>query len=262
MPGWLLSAARRSARILAPAICLALLLGGNLSARAAETRVAVASNFINTARQLAEQFHQRSGHRAVLSSASSGKLYAQIRHGAPFDLFLSADAERPERLAEEGLALPSRVRSYALGQLLFWAPAHGGDDQTCRNFLLRHPELRLAVANPRTAPYGAAARETLVALGLNPQSMRLVFGENIAQTFTFVASGGTDAGLVSASQLSGARSTPGCRWLIPASLHRPLVQKAALLQRGAGNPAARAFFDFLFSPEARERISADGYLLP
>ncbi|HIE54626.1 MAG TPA: molybdate ABC transporter substrate-binding protein [Chromatiaceae bacterium] len=262
MPGWLLKAARGPIRLLAGSACIALLLAGSLHASAAEVRVAVASNFLNTAEKLADQFRHQSGHRVLLSSASSGKLYAQIRHGAPFDLFLSADAERPERLASEGLAVPSQVKSYALGQLVFWAPAYQGDERNCRDYLLHHRDLRLAVANPRTAPYGAASHEALSALGLNPENMRLVFGENIAQTFAFVASGGTDGGMVAASQLVADSSTPGCRWPIPANLYPPLVQKAVLLQRGADNPAAQAFFDFLSSTEAREQISAAGYLPP
>jgi len=207
-----------------------------------------------------ERFQQQTGHQLRISSASSGKLYAQIRHGAPFDLFLSADAQRPERLATEGFARPENVRPYAIGQLVFWMPKLDGDANGCRARLLEG-NLRLALANPRTAPYGSAAWETLKALGFNPARLRLIQGENIAQAFTFVASGGADGGFVAASQLTGA-GRKGCRWPVPGDLHAPIVQQAALLKRGEPNPAARAFFGYLLSPESRKILQRAGYLLP
>ncbi len=246
-------------RLLSRCAALAALLFAT-ALDAAEARLAVASNFLPTARQLVERFQQQTGHHLRISSASSGKLYAQIRHAAPFDLFLSADARRPERLATEGFAQPENVRPYAIGQLVFWMPKQKGDARECRARLLEG-NLRLALANPRTAPYGSAAWETLKALGFNPAQLQLIQGENVAQAFTFVASGGADGGFVAASQLTGTRQE-GCRWPVPESLHAPIVQKAVLLHRGEGNAAARAFFGFLISPEARTGIERAGYLLP
>ncbi len=241
--------------------CLLAALLATGTATAGETRVAVAANFLDTAHELAARFEKRSGHRVLLSSASSGKLYAQIRNGAPFDLFLSADAERPQRLVEAGLADTGHLRTYAVGRLVFWAPGHPGDAGACR----RHLEglKRLAMANPRTAPYGAAAWEVLEALGRDPDSLRLVLGENIAQAYTFVASGGVEGGFVAAAQLARRDPPPpGCRWPVPESLHQPLRQQLVLLRRGRANPAALAFFDFLAGEEAREAIRRSGYDLP
>jgi len=234
---------------------LLLLLAG--PARGEAVRLAVASNFQETARTLADLFEKRSGRRVVLSAASSGKLYAQIRHGAPFDLFLSADAERPQRLAREGRTI-GFPRTYAIGRLVYWSPATPGDAHACREGLQRAQ--RLALANPDTAPYGAAALEVLKRLGL--EGTRRVTGENIGQTFAFVASGAVDGGFVAAAQLRGRDDLPGCRWPVPAGLHRPIAQQAALLERGAENEAAHDFFAFLFTPVARERIRAAGYDLP
>ncbi len=226
---------------------------------AAEARVAVASNFSQVARELAARFEARSGHQVRISSASSGKLYAQIRHGAPFHLFLSADAERPRRLVKAGLARPQNRRTYAIGRLVFWAPDHPGDAEVCRA-RLRHLD-RLAVANPRTAPYGAAAVETLKALGRDPGQLRLVVGENIAQAYAFTASGAVEGGLVAAAQIQG-RDLTGCRWPVPERLHHPIEQQAVLLEQGEDNPAAEGFFRFLFSEPARTLIQAAGYRLP
>ena len=246
-------------RLLTLGTCLiGLLFSAVLTAT--EARVAVASNFLPTARQLAAGFKQRSGHTLRISSASSGKLYAQIHHGAPFDLLLSADARRPERLATEGLARPDKVRPYAIGQLVFWMPKQEGDASRCRARLLEG-NLRLALANPRTAPYGSAAWETLEALGFDPAKLPLIQGENVAQAFAFVASGSADGGFVAASQPT-AGNREGCRWPVPGELHAPIVQKAALLKRGEPNPAARAFFAYLLGPEARQVIRRAGYLLP
>ena len=238
-------------------LCLAFLLPD--LAWAAEAQVAVAANFTRVAEQLAARFEARSGHRLRISSASSGKLYAQIRHGAPYHLLLSADAGRPRRLVEAGLARPGNRRTYAIGRLVFWSPRTPGDSNTCRERLL-HLD-RLAIANPRTAPYGAAAVETLKALGRDPGNLQLVVGENIAQAYAFTASGAVEGGLVAAAQLQ-ERDPAGCRWPVPEDLHHPIEQQAVLLERGAGNPAAEDFFHFLFSGPARALIRAAGYRLP
>ncbi len=240
-----------------PLILLLLALVPLQALQGAEARVAVASNFTDTARLLAERFQARSGHGILLSSASSGKLYAQIRNGAPYDLFLSADSQRPRRLVEAGLAAPESRRAYALGRLVFWAPGVEGDAAACRKRLEK--ARRLAMANPRTAPYGAAAAQVLESLGIQPE--KRVLGENIAQAYAFAASRAVDGGLVAAAQLRG-REPGGCRWPVPESLHAPIEQQMVLLKRGEKNPAALAFYRFLLSPEAAALMEAAGYQRP
>jgi molybdate transport system substrate-binding protein len=238
-------------------LALLLILFPHLAA-AGEALVAVASNFADTARRLAQEYQAASGHRIRISSASSGKLFAQIRHGAPFDLFLSADAQRPRRLQQEGLTLSGSLRTYALGRLVFWDPDHRGDAEACRQRLRQAK--RIAMANPRTAPYGAAARQVLQALGL--RTVTPVLGENIAQAYAFTAAGSVDGGFVAASQLSAQAPPRGCRWPVPERLHQPLRQQMVLLQRARDNPAARGFHRFLQSPRAGELIRQAGYRLP
>lgn len=226
----------------------------------AVARVAVASNFADAARQLAAAYGRQSGHRIEVSAASTGKLYAQIRSGAPFDVLLSADAETPRMLVEEGLADGDTLHDYAIGRLMLWSrdPARVKDGEA----LLRRGAIeRLAIANPDLAPYGAAARESLDYLRrweeLQP---KLVLGENVGQAAQFVVSGAAPLGLLPRSLVQEARRThPGSGWEIPASWHAPIMQSAVLLQRGERNPAARGFLKYLQSPAARQRIRAFGY---
>jgi molybdate transport system substrate-binding protein len=223
-------------------------------------RVAVASNFADAARQLAAAYGKQSGHKIEISSASTGKLYAQIRSGAPFDVLLSADAETPRMLVEEGLADGDTLQDYAIGRLVLWSrdPSRVKDGEA----LLRKGAIeRLAIANPDLAPYGAAARESLDYLRrweeLRP---KLVLGENVGQATQFVVSGAAPLGLLPRSLVQEARkSHPGSGWEIPASWHAPIVQSAVLLQRGERNPAARGFLKYLQSPAAKQRIRAFGY---
>ncbi|TLX21465.1 molybdate ABC transporter substrate-binding protein [Thermomonas fusca] len=223
-------------------------------------RVAVASNFADAAKQLAAAYGKQSGHRIEVSAASTGKLYAQIRHGAPFDALLSADAETPRMLVEEGLADGDTLHDYAIGRLVLWSrdPARVKDGEA----LLRKGEVeRLAIANPELAPYGAAARESLDYLRrweeLRP---RLVLGENVGQATQFVVSGAAPLGLLPRSLVQEARKTHrGSGWEVPASWHAPIVQSAVLLKRGERNPAARGFLRYLQSPAAKQRIRAFGY---
>ncbi len=233
---------------------LGLFLG--FEAWAGEARVAVAANFAPTLRELVPVFQRETGHRLRISQGASGQLFAQIVNGAPFEVFLSADQDRPARLQRRGLVAPQGRFTYAVGRLVLWSPEAGR---------VRGPEAlsegrlrRLAIANPKTAPYGAAARFTLEALGLwTALRPRLVMGQNVAQAFQFVHARQAELGFVSLAQVQGRG---GSFWLVPEAVHPPLAQDVVLLQ-GAG-AAARALFEFLRSPAARARIQAAGYEVP
>jgi molybdate transport system substrate-binding protein len=251
----------RSAWVLAAG--LLVLSGSPACARAAEpsakASIAVAANFAATANELARRFAAETGHEAVLSFGSTGTLYAQIANGAPFEVLLAADALRPLRAEAEGLAVPGTRFTYAIGTLVLWS--RDPDLVDAEAAVLRRGDFaRLAIANPKTAPYGVAAMQTLNALGLGAALReRLVMGTNIVQTFQFVATGNAALGFVALSQVAAERG--GSRWVVPSHLHDPILQDAVLLARGADNEAARAFLAFLRSPEARRIIEADGYRL-
>jgi len=222
-------------------------------AGAAEVHVAVAANFALPAKHLAEPFLRDTGHRVILSSGSTGKFYAQIKSGAPFEVLLSADEATPRRLEQDGLAVPGTRFTYATGRLALWSAR--ANVPVGEALLQKNEFERLAIANPRLAPYGAAAQEVLEKLGLwaNVRS-KLVQGENIAQTFQFVSSGNAELGFVALSQVES-----GSHWLIPAALHAPLNQDAVLLVRGKQSAAAAAFLRFLGSEPARKLIRSYGY---
>lgn len=236
---------------------LLLCLSALSPACAAKVTLAVAANFTAPMKELARQFEGKTEHQAVVSYGSTGKLYAQIQNGAPFDIFLAADQQRPLRLYEAGLG--ETPKTYAIGRLVLWSrdPALiAGDSEVLAdgNFT------RLAIANPRTAPYGVAAMQIIEALG-HQQTLqaKLVRGDNIAQTYQFVMSGNAQLGFVAASQLPGADK--GSRWIPPTTLYEPIRQDAMLLHRGTSNPAARAFMEFLDSPAAHQVVDRHGYTL-
>jgi molybdate transport system substrate-binding protein len=242
--------------------CAAVVLTIAGNAAAAEAQLAVAANFAAPAKRLAEQFAQ-SGHKLLLNVGSTGKFYAQIKNGAPFDVFLSADEETPARLEQENLAVPGTRFAYALGKLVLWSPRPEMVDNE-GNVLRQGKFRKLAIANPRLAPYGAAARETMEKLGVwTTLQEKLVQGENIAQTLQFVASGNADLGFVALSQLrdQGARVV-GSQWEVPSSFHAPILQAAVLLVHGGQNAAAREFLEFLRSRPALKVIQDYGYTLP
>jgi molybdate transport system substrate-binding protein len=246
----------------AHALLLALALPA-WSACAAEARIAVAANFVEPARELAERASRATGHALALSAGSTGKFYAQIRSGAPFDVLLSADDSTPARLEQDRLAVAATRRTYAIGRLALWSPKPGLVDER-GEVLRRAPFARLAIANPRLAPYGAAAKQAMEKLGVwHALQEKLVQGENIGQTYQFVASGNAELAFVALSQLErpGQRAA-GSRWLVPPALHAPLRQDAVLLAHGERNAAARAFLEYLESAAARELIRAYGYALP
>nr|VFK31265.1 MAG: molybdate transport system substrate-binding protein [Candidatus Kentron sp. MB]VFK34783.1 MAG: molybdate transport system substrate-binding protein [Candidatus Kentron sp. MB]VFK76945.1 MAG: molybdate transport system substrate-binding protein [Candidatus Kentron sp. MB] len=244
------------------------LLSSCVAAAGNTVHIAVASNFAETLRSVLASFEGESPHEFKISAASTGKLFAQIKHGAPFHAFLSADVERPKRLLADGYAVPGTRFTYAVGRLALWQPLDAGN--ISGPDILRHTRGRLAMANPKTAPYGKAARETLHALGLwRVWRPRLVRGENIGQTYQFVASGAVESGFVALSQLlagkpaslrpSNRSSSNGHIWPVPASLHTPLLQQAVLLRWGEDSVGAKDFLALLRSPEARGIIQAQGY---
>lgn len=218
-------------------------------ALAGQAHIAVASNFAAPMKTLAAQFEQATGHTLTLSTGATGKFYAQIKNGAPFDVFLAADDETPARLMREGDAVQSQT--YAIGRLVLWSnrPEYiDGSDAVLRKSRFK----RLSIANPRLAPYGAAAIETLTRLKLADRVQnKFVIGENIAQTYQFVASGNAELGFVAMSQvMQNGKLASGSGWLVPSSLHAPIRQDAVLLKRGENNEAARALFDYLKTPTA------------
>lgn len=234
---------------------LGLLLLG-LPVRAAEVRVAVAANFTDPARAIATAFERTSGHAALLSFGSTGQFFAQITQGAPFDVLLAADVATPARAVAAGHAVPGTTFTYAAGRLALYSTVLPGPlgDATLRAGAFQ----KLAIANPATAPYGAAAIETLKALGLfEAVSPKLVQGKSVAQALQFTDGGNAEVGFVALSQVAaGAR---GAYWLVPQVLHAPILQDAVLLARGKDNPAARAFLDFLRSDDARRIVERFGY---
>ncbi len=230
------------------------------AAQAGEVQVAVASNFTAPMQAIGETFESDTGHKAKLAFGSTGKFYAQIKNGAPFDVLLAADDETPARLVQEGAA--SSRFTYAIGTLVLWSSKPGFVD--AKGEVLRRGQYgKLALANPKTAPYGRAAIETLARLGaLSAAQSKLVQGENIAQTFQFVASGNAELGFVALSQvMKGGKVQQGSAWLVPAEMHEPIRQDAVLLSSGRANIAAQALLDYLKGDKARQVIRAFGYAL-
>ena len=244
-------------RILASAFLLAA-----APAIAGEVQVAVAANFTAPAKRIAEEFARDSGHTAALAFGGTGKFYAQIKAGAPFEVLLAADDKTPARLEEEGDAVPGSRFTYATGRLVLWSARAGFVDDK-GDVLGKGGFRHLAIANPKLAPYGQAAMETLAALkrgdALQP---RFVMGENIAQAYQFVATGNAELGFVALSQvMKDGRIGEGSAWVVPVELHRPIRQDAVLLAKGKGSPAAAAWLAYLRSDKARAVIKSFGYAL-
>ena len=226
------------------------------SAQAAQTHVAVAANFTEPAREIAALFRQKTGHEAVLIFGASGAFFTQITHDAPFEVFLSADEERPRLAVEKGFAVPESRFTYAIGKLVLWSRVLDVTDGKAT--LSAGKFSKLAIANPNSAPYGAAAVETMKALGVfDALQPRLVRGNSISQAFQFVDTRNAELGFVALAQLHGV--TAGTRWLVPENLHSPIRQDAVLLKRGANDEASKAFLSFLKEPEVRTIIESFGY---
>jgi len=231
------------------------------SACAEDALIAVATNFSEVMERLESDFEQAGDHTLTVTTGSTGKLYAQIRHGAPFDMLLAADQHRPKLLEAESQAVAGSRFTYAIGRLTLWSPdaerVSVDGSATLRVGSFR----KLAMANPDLAPYGASARETLTALGLfDALQPRMVMGENVGQAHALVATGNADLGFVALSYVLSPRNKQrGSRWDVPQGLYAPIRQDVVLLKRGAGNAAARAFVDFLKTDEARAVIENFGY---
>jgi len=230
-------------------------------ADAGEANIAVATNFLLPAREIAVAFEAEGSHSITLVAGSSGKLAAQILAGAPFDALLSADQTRITQLVERDAAVADTRFTYAVGRLVLWSPGPLPlRDGTLASLDVKAVQ-RLAIANPKLAPYGVAAEQTLAALGvLDSLRGRLVFGENVGQTFAMAASGNVTAALVAASQLATLKpGEAGHALPVPDDMHDPIRQDGVLTARGADNAAARAFLEFLKGPAAGEVIVRYGY---
>lgn len=230
------------------------------SANADEIQVAVAANFIAPMKLIAADFEKASGHRAALSFGATGKFYAQIRNGAPFDVLLAADDETPAKLEKEGFGVSGSRFTYAIGKLVLWSARPGYVD--ARGDVLKTGGFtHIALANPKLAPYGAAAIEVMTKLGLlSALEPRFVQGENIAQTYQFVSTGNAELGFVALSQVyEDGKLKSGSGWIVPASMHSPIRQDAVLLSRGKDNPAAAALLQYLKTDKAKAVIRAYGY---
>ena len=237
-------------------ILLAWLLGLS-SAFGEQVRIASAANFTAPMRELAGSFERQTGHKTQVSFASSGKLYAQIAHGAPYDVFFSADQDKPHRLIDNQLAQSDSQFTYAVGVLALWS------NEATHNLSakLAHAELhRIALANPKLAPFGAAAIEVLEALHVDTLTKpMLVKGDNVSQAYQFVHSGNANAGFVALSQIKAQPNIRGSVWIVPAHLHSPIFQDAVVLNNGIDNPAAYSFIRFVKTPAARTIIQKYGY---
>lgn len=220
-------------------------------------RIAVAANFLQPMQVLAKHFQQLGNAEPSISAGSSGKLFAQIRQGAPYDLFFSADVDKPARLLASGDAVGDAPTVYAVGQLALWSPGSAGGE-TVRAKLIENHYQRLAIANPRLAPYGAAAKDLLTSLGVfESMRRRWVMGENISQAFHLVASGNADAGLVAYSLLNADQRRQS--WLVPENLHSPVQQAAVITRHGSSHPDAGAFLRFVTGAPALRVLEEFGY---
>ncbi len=229
------------------------------TAHAEKIQVAVAANFAAVMADIVAQFEKNSEHKVVLTVGSSGKIFAQIQNGAPFQVFLSADQEKPEALENIGLSVAGSRFTYAVGTLVLWStkPGFANDGANLKSGDFN----KLALANPKLAPYGAAAVEVLESLKLKEATQsKWVMGENIAQTYQFVGSGNADLGFVALSQIMAqGEMKEGSSWIIPAELHRPIRQDAVLLKSAKNRTGAKALLTYLRSDEARAIIHSYGY---
>ncbi|KTT23942.1 molybdate ABC transporter substrate-binding protein [Pseudomonas oryzihabitans] len=230
------------------------------SVLADEVQVAVAANFSAPLKAIGETFARDTGHQLVISSGATGQLYSQIKNGAPFEVFLSADDTTPAKLEAEGAAVKGSRFTYAIGSLALWSPKTGYVDGEGA-VLKRNAFTHLAVANPKTAPYGLAATQVLAKLGLTDAvQAKLVEGQSITQAYQFVATGNAELGFVALSQIyQDGKLKEGSAWIVPADLYQPIRQDAVLLAPGKDQPAAKALLAYLKGPQAAAVLTAYGY---
>ena len=258
-------------KTLTPLIAYAIFLTGLIAfiltfpntAKAAELKVAVASNFTTTIKQLKPVFEKQTAHSLSLHFGSTGKLYAQIANGAPFDIFLAADIKRPQLLEQDGMAVKGSRFTYAQGTLVLWAPgvlsAPGGAKQQLMQDKLKN----IAITNPKLAPYGMAAKQTLQTYGKwETYQDKLRIGNNISQTYQFVEKGGVAAGMIALAQIPAEQSGSSDIWVIPITAYKPLEQQAVVLSRSEEKEAAQVFIKFLQGELAAKIIKDAGYTLP
>jgi molybdate transport system substrate-binding protein len=248
----------KPSHLLGAAVGAAACLAAAANALAGSTNVAIAANFTDAAKEIAAQFKAKTGHEAVLSFGASGQFYTQIKEDAPFQVFLSADDERPKKLVNEGFAVSESRFTYAIGKLVLWSkdPNAVKGEETLKANTFK----KLSIANPTVAPYGVAAVETLKALRLyEVVQPKIVMGNSVSQAFQFVETGNAEIGFVALSQLTGAAD--GSRWIVPQNLYSEIRQDAVLLKSGAKNEAALAFVIFLKGPESQAVIEKFGYAL-
>lgn len=227
---------------------------------AGEVQVAVAANFTVPMQQIAAEFEKDRGHKAVLSFGATGKFFAQIANGAPFEVFLAADDNTPAKLEKEGFVVPGSRHTYAVGRLVLWSAKL--DFVDANGAVLKSGNFgKLAVANPRTAPYGLAAIETLKKLNLmEAVQAKFVQGENISQAFQFVATGNADLGFVALSQVfKDGKISGGSAWVVPSQFHEPIYQDAVILGKGKDNPAADALLAYLKGDKVKAMVKSFGY---
>ena len=246
---------RRPFLAAALAVMTSLTLGG--AAFAAETKVAVAANFTEPAKEIAAKFEAASGHKVTLSFGSSGQFYTQIANGAPYEVFLSADSERPTKAEADGLAVAGTRFTYATGRLVLFSKTAGLVD--AKGAVLKTGKFeKLSIADPKAAPYGQAAVETLTKLKLyDALKPKIVTGSSITQAYQYVQTGAAELGFVALSQVINEKG--GSRWVVPAADHTPIDQQAVLLKTSANNDAAKAFLLFLKGKEAKAIIKRYGY---
>lgn len=242
--------------------CLCVFLSTTVPpAFAEQALVAVAANFIPPFREIAIEFETTTGHTLRVAAGSSGNFYSQIKNGAPFDIFFSADRERPKLLEDEGLGIKESRVTYAIGRLVLWSPNENliKGEETLR---LKQYK-RLAMASPKTAPYGVAAMQTMHKLELwESLQPNLVMGESLGQTMGFIESGNAQLGFIALSQVLDPKIMgKGSRWDVPNTLHEPIAQDVILLTKGKDNPAANALIQFIGSPQAKTIITRYGYEL-
>jgi molybdate transport system substrate-binding protein len=246
--------------ILSTALLLcAIALTTTTPAPAANVNVAVAANFTEPAKEIAQLFQSKTKNRAILSFGATGQFYTQITQGAPFQVFLSADEKTPKKLADDGQAVADSLFTYAIGKLVLFSTNKTlvTGEQTLRDAKFN----KIAIADPATAPYGAAAVETMKALGIyDVLSRKIVQGANIAQAFQFVDTGNAELGFVALSQVIARQG--GSRWMVPGNLYATIRQDAVLLRSGEGNEAAKAFLAFMKGPEAAKVMEKFGYGTP